>query len=470
MNQLGTLDASFLEIEDSVSHMHIGSVAIFEGPPPRYEALRDMVLGKLALVPRYRQVVRRIPLGAGRPVWIDYAHFNIDYHLRRTGLPAPGGEPELRRLVGRVMSHQLDRARPLWEMWIVEGLDDGRWALLAKTHHCMVDGVSASELLTVMLDRQRRPERSAVEAWRPRSAPGAAELVSGALAVGLRTSYRAGRQLLAPRRLAERSQQTARGLLRMRAVIQPTPPSSLNGSIGPNRRWSLARAQLSDIKTIRHALGGTVNDVVLTCITAGFRSLLLSRGEPVERVIRTLVPVSVRAPGERGIYDNRVSAIFAELPVGLDDPTLRLESIRVQMEDLKRSEEAVAGEVLTSLGGFAPPMLLALAERLGTRVPQHNVNTVTTNVPGPQYPLYAAGRRMLEVFGYVPLGAHVRLGVAIFSYDGALTFGVTGDYDTTADIDVLSEGIEEAIAELLALCAPHAHPVTGARGPAGVRG
>jgi diacylglycerol O-acyltransferase len=180
--------------------------------------------------------------------------------------------------------------------------------------------------------------------------------------------------------------------------------------------------------------------------------------------------VSVRSPGERGIYDNRVSAIFAELPVGVPDAEERLRAIRLQMADLKRSKEAVAGEVLTSLGGFAPPMLLALAERLGTRVPQHNVNTVTTNVPGPQHPLYAAGRRMLEAFPYVPLGGHVRVGVAIFSYDGALTFGVTGDYDTTADIDVLCEGIEEAIAELLALCAPHAHPVTGARGPAGVRG
>jgi diacylglycerol O-acyltransferase len=200
---------------------------------------------------------------------------------------------------------------------------------------------------------------------------------------------------------------------------------------------------------VRASFGGTVNDVVLACITGGFRALLLARGEPVERVVRTMVPVSVRSPGEHGEYNNRVSAMFAELPVAIEDPVGRLRSISAQMGDLKESKEAVAGEVLTALGGFAPPLLLALGERLGTRVPQRNINTVTTNVPGPQYPLYAAGRKMLEAFPYVPLGGHVRVGVAIFSYDGALTFGVTGDYDTAADIEVLCDGIEGAMAELL---------------------
>ena len=205
--------------------------------------------------------------------------------------------------------------------------------------------------------------------------------------------------------LARRGQDAARGLLRMRGVIRPTAPSSLNGPIGPHRRWSWARARLSDVKTVRGALGGTVNDVVLACIAGGFRLLLISRGESVDRVVRTLVPVSVRSPGERGVYNNRVSAMFAELPVEIESPVDRLHAIRAQMADLKQSKEAVAGDVLTSLSGFAPPLLLALAERVGARVPQHNINTVTTNVPGPQYPLYAAGRRMLEAFPYVPLGA-----------------------------------------------------------------
>ena len=462
MQRLSTLDASFLEVEDSVSHMHIGSVAIFEGPPPRYEELREAVLRKLPLVPRYRQLARPVPLGAGRPVWVDDPHFNVDYHVRRTALPAPGGERELRRLVGRVMSHQLDRTKPLWESWVIEGLEGDRWAMLSKTHHCMVDGISASDLLTVMLDSERDAPAPVASGWTPQPLPGSVDLLWRALGEDLLlTPWRAVRAVLEPGRLALRARDTAQGLLRMRGVIAPHPASSLNGPLGSARRWSFARAQLADVKTVRAALGGTVNDVVLACIAGGFRDLLLARGEPVDEPIRTLVPVSVRTPGERGVYNNRVSAIFAELPVGVSDPRTRLESIRLQMEDLKQSKEAVAGEVLTSLGGFAPPMLLALAERLGTHVPQHSINTVTTNVPGPQHPLYAAGREMLEAFPYVPLGGHVRMGVAIFSYNGALTFGVTGDYDTAEDLDVLCAGIEGALAELLERSRPRS-----ARGPA----
>jgi diacylglycerol O-acyltransferase / wax synthase len=450
MQRLSTLDASFLEVEDAVSHMHVGSVAIFEGPPPSYEELRRAVLCKLPLLPRYRQLAQRVPLGAGRPVWVDDPHFNIDYHLRRTALPAPGGEPELCRLVGRVMSQQLDRTKPLWETWVIEGLDGGRWAMLSKTHHCMVDGISASDLLTVILDSERDVPPPAESRWSPRPLPGSAEMLGRALGEDLfLIPWRAARALGEPGRLALQARDTAQGLLRMRGVVAPNPPSSLNGPLGPSRRWGFARARLADVKTVRAALGGTVNDVVLACITGGFRDLLIARREPVEQPIRTLVPVSVRTAGERGVYNNRVSAIFAELPVEVPDPRARLESIRLQMEDLKRSKEAVAGEVLTSLGGFAPPMLLALAERLGTRVPQHSINTVTTNVPGPQRPLYAAGREMLEAFPYVPLGGHVRMGVAIYSYNGALTFGVTGDYDTAADLDVLCAGIERALEELL---------------------
>ena len=452
-NQMSTLDASFLEFEDAVTHMHIGSVGVFEGPPPRPDELREMVLHKLSFVPRYRQVVRFVALGVGRPVWVDDHHFNLDYHLRRTALPAPGGDAELRRLVGRVMSQQLDRHKPLWEMWIIEGLDEQRWALLSKIHHCMVDGVSGTDLITVMLDPERSPEPPEEDSWTPRPEPHGVELLARSLAGAVSSTYELACALAAPRSLAVRGRDTAQGLLRLRDVIRPTPPSSLNGPVGPHRRWGWARTRLSDVKTVRSALGGTVNDVVLVAITGGFRDLLISRGESVDRVVRTLVPVSVRSAGEHGVYNNRVSAMFAELPVGIADPRRRLDAIRVQMADLKYSKEAVAGEVLTSLAGFAPPMLLALAERLGTRVPQHNVNTVTTNVPGPQHPLYAAGRRMLESFPYVPLGGHVRVGVAIFSYDGALTFGVTGDYDTAADLDVLCGGIERAMAELVDLAA-----------------
>jgi len=455
--RLSALDASFLGFEDGVSHMHIGSIALFEGPPPSAEELREMVLSKLPLVPRYRQVVRFIPFGVGRPVWVEDPYFNLEYHLRRSALPAPGGEQQLQRLVGRVMSQQLDRTKPLWEMWVVERVDlptlDAPWALICKTHHCMVDGVSATDLLTVMLDRDPRGSRPVIDDRRVEGAPGDTELLAGAIGAGAGDVLRAARGVLAPWRLARRGADAASGLVRMRGVLNPPPASSLNGPLGPHRRWSWAQAQLDDVKTIKRALGGTVNDVVLACITGGFRRLLIGRGESVQRPVRTLVPVSVRAPSQHGVYDNRVSAIFAELPVGIPDPIQRLRAITAQMADLKQSKEALAGEALTELGGFAPPMLLALGERLATRVPQHSINTVTTNVPGPQQPLYAAGRRMLEAYGYVPLAGHVRVGVAIFSYDGHIGFGVTGDYDTAEDIGVLCAGIEDAMGELLEVCA-----------------
>ena len=449
MEKMSALDASFLDVEDAVSHMHIGSIGIFEGPPPLYEELRGMVLGKLPLVPRYRQVVCTIPLSVGRPAWVDDPHFNLDYHLRRTGLPAPGGEQELRRLVGRVMSQQLDRSKPLWEMWAVEGLDRDRWVLISKIHHCMVDGVSGTDLIAVLMDREPVSAPPAVRAWAPQAPPSPAMLLASGIAENLLIPWEAARALSSPDRILQRGGEAVRGLLRFADVTRPTPRSSLNGPLGPHRRWSWARARLSEVKEVRTALGGTVNDVVLAAITGGFRRLIISRGESVDRVVRTLIPVSVRSSTEQGVYNNRVSAMFADLPVGIEDPVERLHSIRAQMADLKESHEAVAGEVLTSLGGFAAPLLLALAERLATRVPQHNVNTVTTNVPGPQYPLYACGRRMLESLPYVPLGGHVRVGVAIYSYDGACTFGVTGDYDAAPDIDILCEGIERSMAELL---------------------
>jgi WS/DGAT/MGAT family acyltransferase len=246
--------------------------------------------------------------------------------------------------------------------------------------------------------------------------------------------------------------EVARGLRAWTGVVRPTPVSTLNGPIGPHRRWDWARTTLADVKTVRRGLGGTVNDVVLTVLTRGFRDLLVSRDESVEgRVVRTLVPVSVRTPGERGTYNNRVSAMIAELPVGLADPAERLDAIRAQMDGLKESKQAVAGEVLTSLSGFAPSLLLALGTRVAMRIPQRNINTVTTNVPGPQMQLYACGRSMLEAFPFVPLASQVRIGVAIFSYNGMLNYGVTGDYDTAADIAVLCSGIEAGMTELLKL-------------------
>jgi WS/DGAT/MGAT family acyltransferase len=318
----------------------------------------------------------------------------------------------------------------------------------------MVDGVSGAELMAVVLDSERNPELGQPEEWRPERQPTAAELAVHALAARTVSPYeqlRAVRSALrSPRRVAGSAATTARGLWAMAGIVSAPPASSLNGPIGPHRRWAWARSALSDVKRVRSAFGGTVNDVVLTSIAGGFRALLDAREESTQRDVRTLVPVSVRSDNEHGEYNNRVSAIFANLPVGIADPVERLAVVHGQMEDLKQSGEAVAGDVLVGLSGFAPAMLLALGLRAATRMPQHSVNTVTTNVPGPQHELYAAGRRMLECFPYVPLGGHVRIGVAIFSYNGGLTFGVTGDYDEAPDIEVLCRGIERSMRDLVA--------------------
>jgi diacylglycerol O-acyltransferase / wax synthase len=455
VNRMSMQDASFLHIESDEVPMHVGAVSIFEGPPPPHADVLSMIDEKLALVPRYREIVRFVPLALARPVWVDDPHFNLGYHVRRTALPRPGGDDELRALVGRVMSQNLDRAKPLWEMWVVEGLGEDRWALVSKVHHAMVDGVASTDLMTVLLDREPTPERREPSRWKPEPLPSSARLLADAVVERAANPFLAAQQLAAtlraPRQLAGVLGDTSRGLAGFASVARRGETSSLNGPLGPHRRWGWARGRLSDVQLVRRAFGGTVNDVVLAAITEGFRELLSSRGEPVDRVLRTLVPVSVRRPGERGTYNNRVSAMFAELPIGIEDPVARLDSIRTQMAGLKESKQAVAGETLTALSGFAPPMLLALGARLSSKLPQHTLNTGTTNVPGPQFPLYLAGRLLLESFPYIPLFAHVRVAVAIFSYNGALSFGVSGDYDTTPDIDVLCDGIQHGVSQLVTL-------------------
>lgn len=452
MQRLSPLDASFLHIEDDASPMHIASTAVFEGPAPAHPDLVRMVASKLALVPRYRQKVRFVPLELGRPVWVDDTHFNLDYHVRHTALPRPGSDLQLRNLVGRIMSQQLDRTKPLWEMWVVEGLEDGHWAIISKSHHAMVDGVSGTDLLAVLLDSEPDPVRAEPPPWHPAAELSPAEFVGAAVAERLVSPYEAVRGVRSlvtrPRRLARELVTTGRGLASMRGLVLPKEASSLNGPVGPHRRYTWARGTVSDVKAVRAALGGTLNDVVLAAITQGFRELLLSRGESVDRTVRTLVPVSVRKPDQKGSYDNRVSAMFAELPVGVADPVERLHSITAQLQGLKESQQAVAGETLTSLAGFAPPVLLSVGTRLAARIPQRNLNTVTTNVPGPRVQLYAAGRKMLEAFPYVPLAGRLRTGVAIFSYLDTLNFGVTGDYDSTPDLDVLAAGISTGLENL----------------------
>jgi diacylglycerol O-acyltransferase / wax synthase len=303
VDRMSPLDATFLHVEDSVSHMHIGAVLLLDPPAPPYEELAAMIGSKLHRAPRYRQSVRFVPLQLARPVWVDDRHFNLEYHLRHTALPVPGGEAELQRLVGRIMSQQLDRARPLWELWAVEGLDDGRWALISKVHHSMVDGVSGVELLTLLLDIVPDPPTVESEPWVPTPAPTQTQLAKDAVVTMARSPYEQFRAVRAstrvPRYALSQLHDVGRGLGAMAGLARPTRASSLNGPIGPHRRHAWGQTTVDDIKRVRKTLGGTFNDVVLTAITAGFRELLATRGESVDRVVRTLVPMSDRSTGCR---------------------------------------------------------------------------------------------------------------------------------------------------------------------------
>jgi diacylglycerol O-acyltransferase len=442
-------DAMFLHVENDVTPMHIGGVSIFEGPPPPFEELRAMVGSKLDLTPRYRQKVRFVPLGMGEPIWVDDPHFNIDYHLRHSAVPAPGSETQLRATAARVFSQHLDRSKPLWEIWMVQGLDEDRWALLSKVHHCMVDGVAATDMMSLMFGE--RPEATNGEVWHPDPEPTGIDLIAYSARHRLRDPAAQVRfALRAPSEVLRAVGNAARALAVAAPAMRPGT-SSLTGPIGPHRVWSWAKVPLTSVKEVRSALGGTVNDVVLTLITNGYRELLQGRREPISSrtVIRTMVPVSVRKPGESGVYNNRVSAVFARLPVGIENPIERLHDIRSQMDGIKSSKQAVAGDALAQLSGFAPPMLLALGSRLATRSARLNMDTATTNVPGPQLPLHTLGRRLLASYPYVPIVGSIRIVVAIFSYDGELYFGVTGDRDHAPDIDTLTAGIEADIDSLL---------------------
>ncbi len=452
MEWMSPMDASFLHIEGPNNPMHIGGVSIFEGPAPPFERLEAMVSAKLDAVPRYRQKVRFVPLSLGRPVWVDDPHFNLSYHLRHSALPTPGTDEILRRTAARIFAHPLDRRKPLWEIWMIEGLRESRWALLSKVHHCMVDGVSATDLMTVMFDDV--PAAAGQHSWQPTPEPSDVELLVRTLTHQALNPSEQVRVLRAaarrPRATLAQAREAVRAIASAGGVLKPLGRSSLTGPVGPHRIWSTAHLRLSDVKAIRAALGGTVNDVVLTIVAGGLRDLLESRGEQVEgRGVRALIPVSVRRSEERGVYNNQVSAMFAELPVGIAEPTARLQRVREQMDGLKESKQAVAGQVLTSLSGFAPPLLLALGGRLAARSPSLGVQTGVTNVPGPQVALQTLDRRMLESFPFVPVIGNVRISIAIFSYDGGLYFGVTGDYDSSRDIDVLTDGIEASMGELL---------------------
>jgi WS/DGAT/MGAT family acyltransferase len=461
VDRLSTLDTEFLTLEDGVAHMHIAGVCTFADPPPSLERLTELVEAKLHLIPRYRQRVRTVPFDLGRPVWADDPHFNLAYHIRHTALPAPGDDADLCRLMGRLMSQPLDRNRPLWETWLVEGLDDDRWALVFKIHHSMVDGIAGVGLLTVLLDLEPDAPLPEPEPWEPEPEPSPMQLVAdawnGSIAETARWVGRAPSLLHDPLGAAKRAGELGGGLARLGRRLVFTPHSSIEGAIGPHRVWCHADASLDTVKSIGRSLGGTVNDVVLAAVTGGYRALLEDRGDDPERcVVRSLVPVSVRGSDGQGAVDNRVSAMLLELPVAVTDPVERLRAVHDAMEELKASHMAEAGEAVTEVGNLAPPALVASITKLGIGSPrvllQRSVTTVTTNVPGPQFPLYCLGHEMLQYLPFVPIFHGVRVGTAILSYNGRLAFGITGDYDTATEVTVLADGIVTGIDQLAEAC------------------
>ncbi|WP_211177204.1 WS/DGAT/MGAT family O-acyltransferase [Pseudonocardia acidicola] len=470
---MSPLSAAFLQMEDEQpgTSLAISSIAVFAGPVPGQEQFRATLAGRLPLIPRYRQKARQVPLDLGPPVWVDAPDFNLDYHLRRTALPAPGGDRELATLMGRIMSARLDRDRPLWEYWLVEGLAGGRWALISKIHHCMVDGIAGTDLYRVVLDPTPKPGPGVPDDWQPKPEPSTAELtllVARDLAtLPWQTTRALAGTVRHPRTLGRLARDAVRGGVAASTALVPTRASSLTGELSAERRYAFARSSVADVTTVRHALAGTFNDVVMAAVTAGFRALLQSRGEqPTRHLIRSLVPVSLRAPGEESIRDNRVSAMLAELPVEIADPVERLAAVRALFDRLKAEREAEAGEVLLRVAGHEPFLAIAPGVRLTWHLPQRSITTVTTDVPGPRQPLYALGRRCVEMIPYVPIAARVRVGVSMLTYAGRLAFGITGDYDTAADVWTLARGIETGMAELVAAARRDGQPAAPTGQPA----
>lgn len=458
MERLSALDAEFLHLEDGCAHLHIAGLSVFDGPPPSLDDLAGLLAAKLHLIPRYRQRVRFLPLELGRPVWEDDPHFDLRYHVCHTALPSPGDDAAVCRLMGRLMSQPLNRDRPLWEAWIVEDLPGGRWGLVSKVHHCMVDGIAGVELLEILLAASPDEPVPEPDVWAPAPArPGPALVLDawGGLAGDVAALARRTPNVVRdPRGALRGATDTVAGLLQFGRRIAPTPPLSIEGPIGPNRSWAHASASIADVRSIRRVFGGTLNDVVLAAIAGGYRSLLIKRGDDVSSsVVRSLVPVSVRGDDGHGVPDNRVSAVLYELPVQIPDPLERLAHVREAMAELKGSHMVEAGVTLTTIGNLTPPVVLGVATRLGwgimRRFSQRTVNTVTTNVPGPQFPLFCLGREMLEYFPFVPIGHGARVDTAVLSYNGRLGFGVTGDLDTVPEVGVVADTIESDIAELI---------------------
>jgi diacylglycerol O-acyltransferase len=464
-DRLSPLDVSFLYMETPTTAMHVGGVCVFEPPAAGfdYDQLVKLISQRIGLVPRYRQKVKWVPGKLANPVWVDDTDFDVTYHVRRSALPKPGNREQLKELVGRLQSRQLDRNRPLWEIYLVEGLEKGpqggeRCAIITKTHHAMVDGVSAIDIGTVILDVEPTPRQVPDDDWTARSEPGLLGLVIGAVGdmvtrptAVLDTARSAAGDA---RATVGKVGSLAGGVLaQAKLLARQAPDTPLNVTIGEQRRFGMADTELEDYKRVRKAHGGTVNDVVLATVSGALRTWLLTRGEKVTAttVVRAMVPVSVRADVQKGELGNRVSSYFVDLPVGEGSAVMRLHQVSFAMRGHKESGAAVGADALVQLTGFAPPTIHALGARTASVMTRRLFNLVVTNVPGPQFPLYAAGAKMLSMYPVVPLAKGQAVSIGLTSYNGGVFYGLNADRDAMSDIDVLASCLEESLAELVGL-------------------
>ena len=487
LDRLSAIDAGFLAQEKPNTHMHIGGLALFEGQPPDLGEFLAHIESRLHLVPRYRQKLATPPLETGRPLWIDDPTFNLAYHVRHTALPPPGDEGALLNMCARVFAQRLDRSKPLWELWLVEGLQSERrgdvasgrgsgFALVSKTHHAVVDGVSGVDLSTVLFDLT--PEAPSgmsglAEPWVAQPEPTSAELAArgvqgavrtvagvagGALGAVSRPTASAGGLVTASLDALERAREVATGIGEVAWTALNHPPDTpFNVPPGPHRRVRVVRAGLDEFKLVKDTFGTTVNDVVLAVVTGALAFFLQSRGRRTEGIeLKAAIPVSVRTEAQKGALGNQLTQLMAPLPVFLDDPLARLRYVKDAMDGLKESRRLLAASAIASLQGFAPPTLHAQASRMNFS--GRLFNLLVTNVPGPQFPLYVLGRKLSEIFPIPFLAGERALAIAIMSYDGKVGFGLLGDYDALPDLDVVAEGIEASLAQLVALARAGAAP------------
>jgi WS/DGAT/MGAT family acyltransferase len=451
--RLSALDASFLTGENESAPMNVGGVDVFSGPAPSIEEFTEHVEGRLHLLPRFRQRIASVPLGLGRPRWTDDTKFRLSYHLRHTALPAPGGVEQLATLFARILEQPLDRARPLWELWLVEGLEGGRFAVLHKFHHTLVDGIASVSVMQTLFDAERDPQgQPEPRTWAPQRGPSRARLIAGAAAERAAPPElidSLGTLVRQPRKAAERTAGAVAGLGTVvgRGALRFAPRGPYNRKVGPHRRFAWQSEALDDFKAVKDALEGSLNDVVLAAVAGALGAHLRGRGEETAGLeLQVFVPVALRSSSGEDT-GNEVSGLRVPLPVGMTDPIERFERINAAMQELKDSAEVLAGSTVIELSGFAPPAVGDRLSQLGDV--QRYVNLVVTNVPGPSSTLYLLGRELEAVFPLVPLGANLGLGVAIVSYAGGIFFGFTSDPEIVPDVGALPSLLHEALEELV---------------------